>query len=190
MPLPGFFHGSENALTFAFTQLLLCLPIVFVNRKYYTVGFKTLLRGRPIWIHSLRWAPPRRWCMGCLPSTARSAGAGPRRLGCRRTVLDGFISESAAMILTLITLGKYLRPARSGRTSEAISKLLHLAPKTATVLRGENRGGAASGAGGGGRYRAHPPWPVGAGGWGGHRGQLAGEAAITGESSPGRKAGG
>ena len=42
LPLPSVFHGTQNALVFAFTQFLLCLPIVFINRKYYSVGFKTL----------------------------------------------------------------------------------------------------------------------------------------------------
>jgi len=46
-PLPEIFHGEENALIFAFTQFLLCLPVILVNNKYYKVGFKTLLKGSP-----------------------------------------------------------------------------------------------------------------------------------------------
>ena len=137
LPLPGFFHGSENALTFAFTQLLLCLPIVFVNRKYYTVGFKTLLRGAPNMDSLIAMGSTAALVYGVFAIYRIGWGLGHGDWAVVEQYSMDLYFESAAMILTLITLGKYLETRSKGRTSEAISKLLHLAPKTATVLRGE-----------------------------------------------------
>ena len=73
LPLPGFLLGEENALAFAFTQFLLVLPILYVNRKFYITGFKTLAKGAPTWIRSSPSAPVPPWHTAFLPFTT-SAG--------------------------------------------------------------------------------------------------------------------
>ena len=137
LPLPGFLTGHENAVGFALTQLLLTLPVVYVNRKYYEVGFKTLLRQRS----------PNMDSLIAIGSTAAlvygvfaiyrigyGLGMGDHAL-VSQYHMDLYF-ESAAMILALITLGKYLETRSKGKTSEAITKLMDLAPKTAAVERG------------------------------------------------------
>lgn len=134
-PLPGAFLGDENVLVFAFTQFLLLLPVIFVNFKFFRVGFKTLFHRAPN-MDSLI-------ALGATASTAYGIYAIYRigsALGwgdahtAHMAAMDLYF-ESAAMILTLITLGKYFEARAKGKTTDAISKLMDLSPKTATRLR-------------------------------------------------------
>ncbi len=134
-PLPGIFHGTENAMVFAFTQLLLLLPILYVNDKYYKVGFKTLAKGAPNMdaLIALGSSASLLYGLVALYQIAWGLGHGDAAL-VDKWSMDLYL-ESAGMILTLITLGKFLETRSKGKTSQAISRLMDLAPKTATVLR-------------------------------------------------------
>ena len=134
-PLPGIFHGTENDMVFAFTQLLLLLPILYVNDKYYKVGFKTLAKGAPNMdaLIALGSSASLLYGLVALYQIAWGLGHGDAAL-VDKWSMDLYL-ESAGMILTLITLGKFLETRSKGKTSQAISRLMDLAPKTATVLR-------------------------------------------------------
>ena len=134
-PLPHFFHDSRNALSFALIQFLLVLPIMYVTDKYYKVGFKTLLHGSPNMDSLIALGSLAAVVYGVAALFQISYGMGhgdAERVS--KWSMDLYF-ESAGMILTLITLGKYLETRSKGKTSEAISRLMDLAPKTATVLR-------------------------------------------------------
>lgn len=140
LPVPPFiasaFHGAENAIPFAFTQLLLLLPIVYVNRKYFQVGFKTLWKRSPNMDSLIAIGSTAAIAYGifAIYKIGYALGAG-EMMTVDHYLMDLYF-ESAGTILTLITLGKFLEARSKGKTSEAISKLMDLAPKTAEVLRG------------------------------------------------------
>jgi len=135
LPLPHFFHGAENALTLAFTQFLLTLPIMYMNRKYYEVGFKTLFHGAPNMDSLIAIGSAAAVVYGLVAIYSIGWGLGHGDLKIVEQYAMDLYFESAGTILTLITVGKYLETRSKGRTSDAIAKLLDLAPKTATVLR-------------------------------------------------------
>ncbi len=134
-PLPHIFHGAGNAMIFALTQLLLVLPILYVNDKYYKVGFKTLWKRAPNMDSLIALGSSAAVVYGlvALYQIAWGLGHGNTAL-VEQWSMDLYL-ESAGMILTLITLGKFLETRSKGKTGEAISRLMDLAPKTATVLR-------------------------------------------------------
>jgi len=136
LPLPGFMQGYEGALAFAFTQFLLTLPVMYINRKFFQVGFKTLLHGAPNMDSLIAIGSSASVIYGifAIYRIGHGLAAGDTAL-VHQYHMDLYF-ESAAMILTLITVGKYLEARSKGKTGEAIAKLLDLAPKTATVMRG------------------------------------------------------
>lgn len=134
-PLPAFLHGMENAITFAFLQFLLTLPIVVVNRKYYLVGFKTLLHRAPNMDSLIAIGSGAALVYGVFAIFKIGYGMGHMDTATVEKYAMDLYFESGATILTLITLGKFLETRSKGKTSEAIAKLMDLAPKTATVLR-------------------------------------------------------
>lgn len=126
MPLPKFLDPSVNPLTFSVAQLVLTLPVMFVGKDFFIIGFKALFGGHPN--------------MDSLVALGTSAAA---VYSVYATIMVGqgqsdfamqLYYESAAVILTLITLGKYFEAVSKGKTSEAIKKLIGLAPKTAQVM--------------------------------------------------------
>lgn len=133
--IPPFLHGTQNAVIFAFTQFLLTLPIVYVNRKYYQVGFKTLFHGSPNMDSLIAIGSGAALLYGVFAIFEIGYGLGHNIPELAERYSMNLYFESAAMILTLITLGKYLEARSKGKTSEAISKLVDLSPKTATVER-------------------------------------------------------
>ncbi|HHT35856.1 MAG: heavy metal translocating P-type ATPase [Candidatus Wallacebacter cryptica] len=135
LPLPSWLTGLENALTYAFVQFLLTLPIVYINRKYYQNGFKTLLRGSPNMDSLIAIGSSAAVIYGIFAIFRIGYGLGHGRLDLVEQYSMDIYFETGGMILALITLGKYLEARSKGRTSEAISKLLDLAPKTAVVER-------------------------------------------------------
>lgn len=135
LPLPSFFHGTENAVTFAFTQLLLTIPVVYVNRKYYIVGFKTLFRGSPNMDSLIAIGSSASIIYGIFAIYNIGYGLGHNNIDTVNHYTMDLYFESAAMILTLITYGKYLEAKSKGKTSDAIKKLIDLAPKQATIIR-------------------------------------------------------
>ena len=135
LPLPHFLHGTANALVFAFTQLLLTLPIAYVNRKYYQVGFKTLFKGAPNMDSLIAIGSAAAMIYGVVAIYMIGWGLGHGDTALVEQYSMDLYFESAGMILALITLGKFLETRSKGKTSEAITKLMDLAPKTALVER-------------------------------------------------------
>lgn len=134
-PLPAIFHGTGNAMVYALTQLLLVLPILYVNDKYYKVGFKTLWKRAPNMdsLIALGSTAAVVYGLAALYQIGWGLGHGDTAR-VEKWSMDLYL-ESAGMILTLITLGKFLETRSRGKTGEAIARLMDLAPKTATVLR-------------------------------------------------------
>ena len=135
LPLPAFFHGREGAVAFALTQFLLVLPIMYVNRKFYIVGFKSLWHRSPNMdsLIALGSAAAVVYGLFALYRIGWGLGTGDMEL-VDRYRMDLYF-ESAGTILTLITLGKFLEARAKGRTGAAIRALMDLAPDTALVLR-------------------------------------------------------
>lgn len=134
-PLPSILLGHENMMVFALTQLFLTLPIMYINRKYYQVGFKTSVHGAPnmdslIAIGSAAAAIYSIYSIFCM-----GYEMGHGQMEAAHAYAMDLYFESAGMILTLITLGKFLEARSKGKTSDAITKLMNLAPKTAIVLK-------------------------------------------------------
>lgn len=142
LPIPqlieNVFHGTKNALMFAFTQLLLLVPIIYVNRNYFIIGFKRLLKRTPNMDSLIAIGSSASIIYGIFAIYMISYGLGNNQLDIVEKYSQELYFESAGTILTLITLGKYLETKSKGKTSEAISKLISLAPKTAIVIR-ENK---------------------------------------------------
>lgn len=133
LPQPSFLSGHGNAVSFAFTQFLMCLPILYVNRKYFQVGFKTLWHRAPNMDSLIAVGSTAALVYGIFAIYRMSYGLG---VGNEELVMKYHMDlyfESAVMILTLITLGKYLETRSRRKTSEAISKLTELAPETAVI---------------------------------------------------------
>ena len=135
-PLPGFFLGDENVLTFAFTQFLLLLPVVMgiVNFKFFRVGFKTLVHGAPNMDSLIALGSTAASAYGIYAIYKIGIALGAGDLHASHMAAMDLYFESAAMILTLITLGKYFEARAKGKTTGAIAKLVDLAPKEAVRL--------------------------------------------------------
>jgi len=134
-PLPHFFHDPGNVMVTALIQLLLTLPIMYINDKYYRNGFKTLFHKAPNMDSLIAIGSSAAVLYGIAALFQIGWGLGHGDMErVERWSMDLYF-ESAGMILTLITLGKFLETRSKGKTSQAISRLMDLAPKTATVLR-------------------------------------------------------
>lgn len=135
LPLPGFLHGTVNAVGFAMTQFLLCIPVIYINRAYYTKGFSTLFHGAPNMDTLIAVGSTASLVYGIFAIYLMGHGLGVQDLELVNRYLHDLYFESAVMILALINIGKYLEARSKGKTSEAINKLMDLAPKTAFVER-------------------------------------------------------
>lgn len=135
LPLPGVLAGKANAVSFALTQLLLTLPILYLNRKYYQTGFKALAHRSPNMDSLIALGSAAAVIYGIFALYRMSWGLGHGDLALVHRYHMDLYFESAGTILTLITVGKYLEARSKGRTGDAIRRLLDLAPKTAVVLR-------------------------------------------------------
>ena len=133
-PLPPFFTGHEAMMTIALTELLLCIPIVFVNFKFFRNGFKGLAHGAPNMdtLVALGAAASLLYSIAGLYRMGIGLGTGDMQMA-HDASMDLYF-EGAGMILTLITLGKYFEARSKGRTTDAITSLMDLAPKTATLV--------------------------------------------------------
>ncbi len=134
-PLPDIFHGEENTITFAFTQFLLALPVMIINKKFYTVGFKTLFKGSPNMDSLIAIGTTAAVGYGVFAIYKIGYGLGHMDMDMVMQYSMDLYFESAGVILALITLGKFLEARAKGRTSDAIKKLMDLSPKTALVER-------------------------------------------------------
>lgn len=129
------FHGAENAINFGLTQFLLLLPILYVNRNYFMVGFKRLFKGTPNMDSLIAIGSGAATVYGIFAIYMMGYGLGHNQMELVERYTMDIYFESAGTILTLITLGKYLETKSKGKTSDAIRKLMDLAPKTAIVIR-------------------------------------------------------
>ena len=134
-PIPSIFHGTENAVTMAFTQFLICLPIVYLNRHYYQNGLKRLVTGAPNMDSLVAIGSGAALIYGLFAIYRMSYGMGQGDWELVAHYEHQLYFESAGMLLTLVTLGKFLETRSRGKTGEAISRLMELAPQTATVER-------------------------------------------------------
>ena len=135
LPMPEWYHGVENAVVAALLQLLLTLPVVYLNRVYYSRGLKALLYRAPN-MDSLIAVGSLAAVIYGLAALFRMAWAmGHGQWDVVELYSKNLYFESAAMILTLITLGKFLEARAKGKTGDAIRQLLDLSSKTAVVLR-------------------------------------------------------
>ncbi len=130
-PIPSIFLGNENMLTFAFTQFLLLLPVIFVNFKFFRVGFKTLFHGSPNMDSLIALGSTASTVYGIVAIYRIGWGMGHGDVDFAHMAAMDLYFESAAMILTLITLGKYFEARAKGKTTDAIAQLMDLSPKTA-----------------------------------------------------------
>ena len=135
-PLPAFLTGMENAMVYALTLLLLTIPVVFAGRKYFQIGFKNIFQLAPNMDSLIAIGSGAALTYGVYALYRIAWGLGHGDMETAHRFMMDLYFESAAMILTLITLGKFFEARAKGRTSEAISKLMDLSPKTAIVLRG------------------------------------------------------
>ncbi|HFR3755512.1 TPA: heavy metal translocating P-type ATPase [Streptococcus suis] len=128
LPLPALLH---QPLVYAISQVILLIPILYIGRSFFQKGFKTLLQGHPNMDSLIAVGTGAALVQGLLMIVFLQMG--------KEVAMHGhhpeLYFESAAVILTLITLGKYFEARAKGQTSEAIKKLMDLAPKTAQVLR-------------------------------------------------------
>ena len=134
-PQPPFLAGDKNLMAQGLTQLLLCAPILFANRHYFITGFRTLAHRAPNMdsLIALGSAASAAWSVAQLYRMAWAVGAGDATT--LHAAAHSLYFDSAGMILTLITLGKFFEARAKGRTTDAIAALMDLAPKTATVVR-------------------------------------------------------
>lgn len=134
-PLPQGLLGMENAMNFAFTQFLLLVPILFINSHYYKTGFRTLFEGSPNMDSLVALGSGAAVVYGIYAIYKISYGLGHMDMQMVDSFMMDLYFESAGTILTLITLGKTLEARAKGKTSDAITKLMDLAPKVARVER-------------------------------------------------------
>ena len=138
IPVPAFIvntmHGNANAMNFAMTQFLLLLPILYVNRKFFSVGFKTLAHRSPNMDSLIALGSGAALVYGIFAMYRISYGLGYGDMAVVEHYSHDLYFESSGTILTLITVGKYLESRSKGKTSEAITKLMNLAPKVAILV--------------------------------------------------------
>ena len=127
LPLPMFLDPHFNPLNFGLTQLILTIPIILVGNNFYTVGFRTLLKGSPNMDSLIAIGTSAAFIYGLYAILEITKG--------NHDMAMQLYFETAGMIITLILLGKYLESVSKGKTSEAIKQLMGLQPKTAQVIR-------------------------------------------------------
>ncbi|QUY17983.1 heavy metal translocating P-type ATPase [Treponema vincentii] len=135
LPLPSFFAGTENALIFVFTQFLLTLPVLVLNRRFFTNGLTSLFHRAPNMNSLIAVGSGAAVIYGVFALYRIGYGLGHGQLDVVQLYMKDLYFESSAMILTLISLGKFLEARAKKKTSEALEKLIQLRPRTAQVLR-------------------------------------------------------
>jgi len=135
LPLPEWYHGLENAVVAVLVQLFLTLPVVYLNRVYYSRGLKALFHRSPNMDSLIAVGSLAALIYGVAALFRMSWAMGHGQWETVKHYSENLYFESAAMILTLITLGKFLEARAKGKTGDAIRQLMDLSPKTAVVLR-------------------------------------------------------
>lgn len=134
LPIPHIFMGTSGAIIFAFTQFLLALPVIYINRDFYISGFKGLKNRAPNMDTLVALGSAAAMIYGIFAIYMMAYGFGTGNLEIVDRYRENLYFESAAMILTLITVGKYLEEKSKNKTRNSLSKLMDLAPKMATVI--------------------------------------------------------
>ncbi|HIY27832.1 MAG TPA: heavy metal translocating P-type ATPase [Firmicutes bacterium] len=135
LPVPDFLVGTENAMISALVQLLLTIPVLFINRHFYQNGLKSLVHFAPNMDSLVAIGSGASLVYGLFAMFRMAYGFGHGDMALVEEYAHALYFESAAMILTLVTVGKYLEARSKSKTSDALGKLVDLAPKTAVVLR-------------------------------------------------------
>lgn len=135
LPMPPFLTGEANMLTNALIQFLLTIPIVAVNTDYFKRGFKLLFKGSPNMDTLIALGSGAALVYGVFALLMMSSAYGSGDHETAHRYAADLYFESAATILTLITVGKYIEARSKSKTADALTKLVGLAPKTATVIR-------------------------------------------------------
>lgn len=140
LPLPGFLSGHSNAVSFAFTQFLLCIPVLYVNRIYFKRGFKALFHLNPNMDSLIAVGSSAALIYGIFAIYRMSYALGAGDMEVVMRYHHDLYFESSVMILSLITVGKFLEAKSKGKTSEALRKLMDMAPKKAIIeVNGEQK---------------------------------------------------
>ena len=134
LPTPGIFHGREGAIIFAFSQFLLALPVVYINRDFYISGFKGLKNRAPNMDSLVAIGSLAALVYGIFAIYMMAYGFGQGDMELVDSYRHNLYFESSAMILTLITVGKYLEEKSKNKTRSSLANLMDLAPKMATVI--------------------------------------------------------
>ena len=134
LPTPGIFHGREGAIIFAFSQFLLALPVVYINRDFYISGFKGLKNRAPNMDSLVAIGSLAALVYGIFAIYMMAYGFGQGDMELVDAYRHNLYFESSAMILTLITVGKYLEEKSKNKTRSSLANLMDLAPKMATVI--------------------------------------------------------
>lgn len=140
LPLPWFLSGHSNAVSFAFTQFLLCIPVLYVNRIYFKRGFKALFHLNPNMDSLIAVGSSAALIYGIFAIYRMSYALGAGDMEVVMRYHHDLYFESSVMILSLITVGKFLEAKSKGKTSEALRKLMDMAPKKAIIeVNGEQK---------------------------------------------------
>ncbi len=135
LPLPHWYHGTQNAVTAALLQLMLTLPVIYWNRVYYSRGLKALWHRAPNMDSLIAVGSLAALIYGIAALFRMAWAMGNGHWDIVKLYSENLYFESCATILTLITVGKYLETLAKGRTGDAIRQLMDLSPKTAVVRR-------------------------------------------------------
>lgn len=138
LPLPHFLMGARGSVNFAFLQFLLTLPIVFVNRIFYISGFKALFNKAANMDTLVGLGSFAALVYGIFAIMRMAYGLGFEKFEIVENYRHNLYFESSAMILTLITLGKYFEKKSKGQTKKSLESLMDLAPKKARILKDKN----------------------------------------------------
>lgn len=134
-PLPSFITGVQNSMVFALTLMLLCIVVIVVNRTYFINGFKSLWRLVPNMDSLIAIGSAAAFAYGLYATYRIAAALGIGDMKTAHHFMMNLYYESSAVILTLITFGKYLESKAKKKTTSAIEKLMDLTPETAILLR-------------------------------------------------------
>lgn len=134
-PLPGFILGQENELINALLQMLWCIPVLFIDRKYFIHGVRNLLSGAPNMDSLIAVGSGASFIYGLYSVFGMAYAFGHNRLDLLPGFADALYFEASAVILALVTVGKFMEARAKSHTSDAIKALINLTPKTALVER-------------------------------------------------------
>lgn len=134
-PLPGFILGQENELINALLQMLWCIPVLFIDRKYFIHGVRNLLNGAPNMDSLIAVGSGASFIYGLYSVFGMAYAFGHNRLDLLPGFADALYFEASAVILALVTVGKFMEARAKSHTSDAIKALMKLTPKTALVER-------------------------------------------------------